>query len=180
MVLDLSTDGGWYRVGGAKFTIRGIANFLLILEGVKPIVQPLPSKKKIITRSLSWTPWSLARTILSLLRFIENQLILDFYSHHEKRHKISAAETLLYRATNLPNTKQGKETERNHVTDSLRFNYYPQKAISNILKRKYLLLSVQTPSQHLGNLFACFSNGPHPPISLIMQSSLILMEFLSL
>ena len=123
------------------------------------ITAPLPSKKKIITRSLSWTPWSLARTILSLLRFIENQLILDFYSHHEKRHKISAAETLLYRATNLPNTKQGKETERNHVTDSLRFNYYPQKAISNILKRKYLLLSVQTPSQHLRNLFAFLQMG---------------------
>ena len=36
---------------------------------------PLPLKKKIITRSPSWTPWSRARTILSLLRFIENQLI---------------------------------------------------------------------------------------------------------
>ena len=33
---------------------------------------------------------------------------LDFYSHHGKQHKISAAETSLYRATNLPNTKQGK------------------------------------------------------------------------
>ncbi len=36
---------------------------------------PLPLKKKIITRSPSWTPWSLARTVISLLRFIENQLI---------------------------------------------------------------------------------------------------------
>ena len=30
---------------------------------------------QIITRSLSWTPWSLARIMLSLLRFTENQLI---------------------------------------------------------------------------------------------------------
>ena len=61
---------------------------------------------------------------------------LDFYSHHDKRHKISAAETLLYRANNLPNTKQGKETELTHVTDALRLNNYPQNVISNILKKK--------------------------------------------
>ena len=52
---------------------------------------------------------------------------LDFYSHHDKRHKISAAETLLYRATNLLNTKQGKETELTHVTDALRLNKLPPK-----------------------------------------------------
>ena len=44
---------------------------------------------------------------------------LDFFSHHDKRHKISAAEILLHRATHLPNTKQGKETELTHLTDSL-------------------------------------------------------------
>ena len=104
---------------------------------------------------------------------------LDFFSHHDKRHKISTAETLLHRATNLPNTKQGKETELIRVTDALRINNYPQNVISNILKRN-LLLSEQTPSQHLRNLSACFSNGPHLPISLIMQFFLILMEFPSL
>ena len=61
---------------------------------------------------------------------------LDFFSHHDKRHKISIAETLLHRATNLPSTKQGKETELIHVTDALRFNNYPQNVISNILKEK--------------------------------------------
>ena len=45
---------------------------------------------------------------------------LDFFSHHDKRHKIiSIAETLLHRATKLPSTKQGKETELIHVTDAL-------------------------------------------------------------
>ena len=43
---------------------------------------------------------------------------LDF-SHHDKRHKISTAETLLHRAPNLPNTKQRRETELIHVTDAL-------------------------------------------------------------
>ena len=33
IVVGQDTDGGWYRVGRAKFTIRGIANFLLTLEG---------------------------------------------------------------------------------------------------------------------------------------------------
>ena len=33
---------------------------------------------------------------------------LDFSSHHDKRHKISTAETLLYHAIKLPSTSQGK------------------------------------------------------------------------
>jgi len=61
---------------------------------------------------------------------------LDFFSHHDKQHKISTTETLLHRATKLPSTKQGKEAELNHVTDALRSNNYPQNVISNILKRK--------------------------------------------
>jgi len=61
---------------------------------------------------------------------------LDFFSHYDKRHKISTAETLLHRATKLPSTKQGKEAELNHVTDALHSNNYPQNVISNILKRK--------------------------------------------
>ena len=42
--------------------------------------------------------------------------------HHDKRHKISTAETLLHRATKLPSTSQGKNIEINHVTDALRVN----------------------------------------------------------
>ena len=61
---------------------------------------------------------------------------LDFFSHHDKQHKISTAETLLHHATKLPRTKQGKEAELNHVTDALHSNNYPQNVISNILKRK--------------------------------------------
>ena len=61
---------------------------------------------------------------------------LGYHINQNGRNKISAAETLLYRATNLPNTKQGKETELTHVTDALRFSNYPQNVISNILKKK--------------------------------------------
>ncbi|XP_068756955.1 uncharacterized protein [Montipora capricornis] len=62
---------------------------------------------------------------------------LDFSSHHDKRHKISTAETLLHRAIKLPSTPQGKNTEINHVFDALRANNYPSFVISNILKQKF-------------------------------------------
>jgi len=78
--------------------------------------------------------------MLSLLMNTENQPIpigiWIFFSHHDKRHKISTTETLLHRATKLPSTEQGKEAELNHVTDALRSNNYPQNVISNILKKK--------------------------------------------
>ena len=62
---------------------------------------------------------------------------LDFTSHHDKSHKISTAETLLHRATKLPSTAQGKNTEINHVTDALLANNYPSDIISNILNKKF-------------------------------------------
>ena len=58
-------------------------------------------------------------------------------SHHDKRHKISTAETLLHRAIKLPSTWQGKNTEINHVTDALRANNYPSYVTSNTLKGKF-------------------------------------------
>ena len=61
---------------------------------------------------------------------------LDYFSHHDKSHKISTAETLLHCAIKLPSTAQGKNTEINHVTDALRANNYPSD-ISNILKKKF-------------------------------------------
>ena len=48
-----------------------------------------------------------------------------FSSHHDKRHKINTAETLLHRAIKLPSTPQGENTEINHVFDALQANNYP-------------------------------------------------------
>ena len=61
---------------------------------------------------------------------------LNFFSHHDKRHKISTAETLLHCAIKLPSTLQEKNTEINHVIDALGANNYPSSVISNTLKRK--------------------------------------------
>ena len=61
---------------------------------------------------------------------------LDFNSHHEKKHKISTASTLLNRACILPNTLEGKSSEAKHVTNALLANGYPPAVISNVLKKK--------------------------------------------
>ena len=61
---------------------------------------------------------------------------LDFSSHHEIKHKVSAASTLLFRAANLPSTHEGKLRETSHVTEALTANGYPSTVIPNILKKK--------------------------------------------
>ena len=61
---------------------------------------------------------------------------LDYSSHHEYKHKVSAASTLLFRAANLPSTYEGKARETSYVTEALKANGYPPTVISNILKKK--------------------------------------------
>ena len=111
---------------------------------------------------------------------------LDFCSHHDKRHKISTAETLLHRATKLPSTSQGKNIEINHVTDALRVNNYPSYVISNILKRKFSKASTHTiptpeelvcmffkwaaPQENPNNLAVLpFINGVTQPLTRILR-----------
>ena len=106
--------------------------------------------------------------------------------HHDKRHKISTAETLLHRATKLPSTSQGKNIEINHVTDALRVNNYPSYVISNILKRKFSKASSHTiptpeelvcmffkwaaPQENPNNLAVLpFINGVMQPLTRILR-----------
>ena len=49
---------------------------------------------------------------------------LDFNSHHELKHKISTASTLLNRALNLPSTAEGVRKELTHVSNALKSNGY--------------------------------------------------------
>jgi len=60
----------------------------------------------------------------------------DFNSHHDKKHKVNTAATLLHRALNLPNTSEGKEQELNHVYVTLESNGYPSKFIRDIQTKK--------------------------------------------
>ena len=47
---------------------------------------------------------------------------LDFSSHHDIKHKISTASTLLFRASSLPSSHEGKTREANHVRAALEVN----------------------------------------------------------
>ena len=61
---------------------------------------------------------------------------LDFHSHHDRKHKISIAETLLHRALNLPNTQVGKTRETARVCAALHSNGYPIKIAADVIKKK--------------------------------------------
>ena len=90
---------------------------------------------------------------------------LDFSSHHDKRHKISTAETLLHRAIKLPSTPQGKNSEINHVFDAVRANNYPSFVISNILKRKFSkppTHAIPSPEELVGMFFKWFAPQENP------------------
>ncbi|XP_068691539.1 uncharacterized protein [Montipora foliosa] len=71
---------------------------------------------------------------------------LDFSSHHERKHISSTASTLLFRASNLPSTNEGKSRETNYVTDALKANGYPSSVISYISKNRKKPPSPTVPS----------------------------------
>ncbi|XP_068697769.1 uncharacterized protein [Montipora capricornis] len=61
---------------------------------------------------------------------------LDFSSHHDIKHRISTASTLLFWASNLPSSHEGKTRETNYVRAALEANGYPSSVISTILNKK--------------------------------------------
>ena len=80
---------------------------------------------------------------------------LDFSSHHAKEHKISTASTLLFRASNLPRSFEGKTRETNHVRTALEANGYPPAVISNILNKKPPPSTVPPPEELVSIFFDC-------------------------
>ena len=76
---------------------------------------------------------------------------LDFNSHHELKHKISTASTLLNRALNLPSTAEGVKKELTHVSNALKSNGYPSATISNILKSTSEV--IPSPEELVGMFF---------------------------
>ena len=59
---------------------------------------------------------------------------LDYASHHDLKHKISTANTLINRSLNLPTTEDGKLKELQHVSAALVSNGYPKAIISKVIK----------------------------------------------
>ncbi len=59
---------------------------------------------------------------------------LDFSSHHDLKHKISTATTLINRSLNLPTTEDSKCKELKHISETLASNGYPKPLISKVIK----------------------------------------------
>ena len=69
------------------------------------------------------------------------------------QHKISTASTLLFRASNLPSSLEGKTRETNHVRAALEANGYPSAVISNILNKKPPPSTVPPPEELVSMFF---------------------------
>ena len=78
---------------------------------------------------------------------------LDFSSHHDEKHKISTASTLLFRASSLPTSHEGKIRETSHVIAALEANGYPSSVISTILSRKPPSPTVPSPEELVSMFF---------------------------
>ena len=61
---------------------------------------------------------------------------LHFKSHHDKKHKISTAATLLHTAIRLPNTVEGKAIETNNVVEALKSNGHPTTFTADVQRRQ--------------------------------------------
>ena len=88
---------------------------------------------------------------------------LDFKSHHDKKHKISTAATLLHRATRTPNTVEGKASETKKVFEALMSNGYPMKFIKDVQKRQIKTETVPEPEELVREFFASVD----PPLTSI-------------
>ena len=80
---------------------------------------------------------------------------LDFNSHHDLKHKISTARTLIHRAQTLPNTYTGKQDELNQTT-TLKCNRYPDRIIKQILRDLTPNTPVLSPEKLVGQFFKRF------------------------
>ena len=72
---------------------------------------------------------------------------IDFNSHHDKKHKVSTAATLLRRALNLPNTSEGTNREIGKVYSALQSNGYPSKLIYDVQTKKTQSSTVPSPEE---------------------------------
>ena len=74
----------------------------------------------------------------TLISCDNGKLLVDIYRKptHDRKHKISTAETLLHRALNLPNTQVGKTGETARVCAAFYFNGYPTKIAAGVIRKK--------------------------------------------
>ena len=72
---------------------------------------------------------------------------LDYNSHHQHKHKVSTARTLIHRALTLPNTEERRDNELEYINNALRVNNYPLRTINNIITQSK---STHSPEELVG------------------------------
>ena len=89
---------------------------------------------------------------------------LDFNSHHDIKHKISAARTLIHKALTLPSTHASKQDELNHISTTLTLKYhgYPDKIVKEILRDSTPNTVVPSPEELVGQFFKRFDDIDKP------------------
>ena len=87
---------------------------------------------------------------------------LDFNSHHNIKHKISAARTSMHRALTLPSTHASKQDELNHTRTTLKCNRYPDKIVKQILRDSTPNTIVPSPEELVGQFFKRFDDIDKP------------------
>jgi hypothetical protein len=115
----------WFRYVDDVFSVikrHALTNFYNLLNSIDPHINftmeqehdgKLSFLDTLITRNNGTLTIDVYRKPTHTGRYI------DYNSHHDKQHKISTTQTLLHRAATLPNTEQGKQQERIHVTNAL-------------------------------------------------------------
>jgi hypothetical protein len=78
---------------------------------------------------------------------------LDYASHHDMKHKISTATTLIHRSLNLPTTEDSKSEELKHVSVALASNGYPKTVISKVIKTQTEKTAVPSPEELVKTFF---------------------------
>ena len=85
---------------------------------------------------------------------------IDYNSHHNYKHKISTAMTLINRSSTLPTHQESKKQELNHVNDALVMNGYPQKLISNLIVKHKRKTTMPSPEELVRTFFESIERTP--------------------
>ena len=149
----------WFRYVDDVFSIikkHALTNFYKLLNSIDPhinftIEQELDEKRSFLDTLVTRNNGSLSLDVYR--KPTHTDKYLDYNSHHDKRHKVSTAQTLLHRAATLPNTGEGKQQERKHATHTLISNGYPKKFLQQVEQKRVMSKNRTPPPEELVRSF---------------------------
>jgi hypothetical protein len=149
----------WFRYVDDVFSIikkHTLTNFYKLFNSIDPhinftIEQELDGKLSFLDTLVTCNNGSLSIDVYR--KPTHTDRYLDYNSHHDKRHKVSTARTLLHKAATLPNTDEGKQQERKHVINTLMSNGYPKKFLQQVEQKRVMFENRTPPPEELVRSF---------------------------